>query len=681
MARALACALALLALAVGLAPPNRAADGPLPKRRAARTAQEALERFRAAGPVDRLKLVEKLAGDATAFVAVKRADLRVTVVARGTLEAARSRDVYCTVRAGTRGSTIATVIKSIIDDGTWVKKGQLIVELDSSGLQEQLKDRNKDLDKAYADRAAAVEAVKAQELGNKLEVRRAQLSLKVAQRDLKRFKGEDEEEKEILKERVALAELSLKKVEIQARSQMALALAGQRTRESIYQLELLRKREIEQEIARCMVLAPQDGLVVYHVPEQVRGGGGAQQSVVAQGEPVREGQKMLRICDLKHFQVTARVHEALIHRVRAGQPVDLRVDALPGKRLRGRVKAVATVPSSVDWFASDVKVFSVQISVTDPPAGLKPGMSCEARIEVERRERVLQVPVEAVLRSGRETFCYVKVGKELRQCPVVAGARGDLFVEITGGLKEGELVLRAPRAIAVAATRVSRAADGPRVLVRSVRPEAPPKGRRTWVSSFGLTHDDLERVRALPDVAGVVPVRSFPAEAHRLERRSDGLVVATVPGYAELPGVRLAAGRFLDEEDGQELMNVAVLGAAAAERLFPQGEAIGATVVLGRSLYRVVGILREQARSVGSLSADEVNGGVFIPLRTCRARFGERIIVRRGGSRSAEAVPITEALVWTRLPGQAGHVRDCIAALLEESHRQQDWAVRVVAPR
>src|SRR5262249_49274773 len=159
---------------------------------------------------------------------------------------------------GTRGSTIATVIKSIVDDGTWVKKDQLIMELDSSGLQEQLKDRNKDLDKAYADRAAAVEAVKAQELGNKLEVRRARLSLKVAQRDLKRFKGEDDEEREILKERVALAELSLKKAEIQARSQMALALADQKTRESIYQLELLRKREIEQEIARCLVLAPQD---------------------------------------------------------------------------------------------------------------------------------------------------------------------------------------------------------------------------------------------------------------------------------------------------------------------------------------------------------------------------------------------------------------------------------------
>ena len=53
-------------------------------------------------------------------------------------------------------------------------------------------------------------------------------------------------------------------------------------------------------------------MVVYYVPEQARFGGGSQQSIVAQGEPVREGQKLMQIPDLKHMLVNTKVHEALV---------------------------------------------------------------------------------------------------------------------------------------------------------------------------------------------------------------------------------------------------------------------------------------------------------------------------------------------------------------------------------
>ena len=74
--------------------------------------------------------------------------------------------------------------------------------------------------------------------------------------------------------------------------------------------------EIEDEIKKCLILAPQDGLVVYYVPEQSRFGSGSQQSIIAQGEPVREGQKLMRIPDLSKMVVNTRVHEAMISRVR-----------------------------------------------------------------------------------------------------------------------------------------------------------------------------------------------------------------------------------------------------------------------------------------------------------------------------------------------------------------------------
>src|SRR5262249_8389620 len=85
---------------------------------------------------------------------------------------------------------------------------------------------------------------------------------------------------------------------------------------STYDQELSRYRDIEEEIRQCVMYAPKAGLVVYYVPEQARWGTGQQQSIVAQGESVREGQKLMRIPDLSHMVVTTKIHEAMVSRVR-----------------------------------------------------------------------------------------------------------------------------------------------------------------------------------------------------------------------------------------------------------------------------------------------------------------------------------------------------------------------------
>jgi hypothetical protein len=158
-------------------------------------------------------------------------------------------------------------------------------------------------------------------------------------------------------------------------------------------------------------------MVVYFVSEQSRFGGGSQNSIVAQGEPVREGQNLMRIPNLKKMQVVARVHEAMISRIRSdeiegagrydlirdwlignrhfvpmlkpmsenffglyrdtfpkeerdtiadGQPARVRVDAFPDVPLKGHVRSVATVASQ-DFFSSDVKVYQTVVAIDDMP--------------------------------------------------------------------------------------------------------------------------------------------------------------------------------------------------------------------------------------------------------------------------------------------------------------------------
>jgi multidrug resistance efflux pump len=658
--------------------PNRASDEPGGAKPPGLSRREALEEFRKLDPAERLRRAEKLADGGEVFVPVRRADLVVTVVERGTVEPAESSDLVCRVKARTVSSRVATTVKWVIEEGTLVKKEQRLVELDDSALRDELLHQKITLEKATADRVGAEEDLKIARAQNKLDLRRAEINLKLAKLALKKVTGEDADEKESRELAVEDAQLSLEANKLQSKSREVKAAINAKAMAAVEEQEVKRKRDIEAQVEACVLKAPRDGLVIYHAPEAARRAGGA--SALAEGESVREGQKLLRVCGLERFVVNVRVHEALVARVAAGQPAVVRVDAFPGRALRGRVKSVAALASQADWLSSDVKVYPTLVAITDKLEGLKPGMTAEVRIEVGRREKVLRVPAESVLRSGRETFCYVKVDRGLRERKVTTGARNDFFVEVTAGLKEGELVLRAPGAVAGASARLgasgARTARAGQILVRSVRPAPGAPAGRARTESYGLTDKDLVRIRALPDVTGVAPVRSFPVEARRRKGHHSRQALATVPAYRELAGVRLAAGRFLEDRDGLELKNVAVLGADAAGKLFPEQDPVGKAVRLGSHFYVVVGVLREQEGPAGGLTADEVNAGAYVPLETARVRFGAVLVVRRASAFTREAVALNEILVEARSPARADFLAESTAAILEESHARKDWEVR-----
>src|SRR5262249_15664944 len=72
--------------------------------------------------------------------------------------------------------------------------------------------------------------------------------------------------------------------------------------------------------------------------------------------------------------------------VYGGQPANIRVDANPHKIFTGHVKTVATVPSQADWLSADVKLYQTMVSIDDldPRVDkLKPGMNAEVTIKAD----------------------------------------------------------------------------------------------------------------------------------------------------------------------------------------------------------------------------------------------------------------------------------------------------------
>jgi HlyD family secretion protein len=456
---------------------------------------------------------------------VKYGRLELTIVERGALESANNHDIVCRVKARSQTSQTSTTIKTLVDDGTHVKKGDLVCELDDSGLIEQMKDQKIVVDKAESDWIQAQQLYKIQEEKYKSDKKTAETNLELARIDLEKYQKGDfpqslkdvegrtkvaESDLEQQRDRAAWAQRMLKKgyytvsqseAEQSKLQSLELALAkvleekrvltdpayglkkrtetdyknkvdvailalsqverqwvatevqyrtDRDTKKSIYDQGLSKYKEIEEEIKKCKLYAPIDGLAVYYVAEQTRWGVG-RQAVVAQGEAVAENQKLMQIPDLKHMFVNAKIHEALVSRVHKGQPASVRVDAMSGRRLKAHVDAVANTPSQQDWFAADVKVYATKVAIDDEVEGLKPGMTSEVTITVaDAVEHVLTVPIQAIIGSvelGETRKCFVVTPLGPVERDVVVGVSNDREAEIRSGLVEGDQVVINPKVL------------------------------------------------------------------------------------------------------------------------------------------------------------------------------------------------------------------------------------------
>jgi ABC-type lipoprotein export system ATPase subunit/ABC-type lipoprotein release transport system permease subunit len=229
------------------------------------------------------------------------------------------------------------------------------------------------------------------------------------------------------------------------------------------------------------------------------------------------------------------------------------------------------------------------------------------------------------------------------------------------------------------------------IIVKSRKPiDEVNTQRRSWVASYGLTWDDFDRFTLIETVVGMVPMRIFPQEIRHLDRSFQARLVGTTEEYGRINKFEMAVGRFLvdgqdqvDDTDDKRFRTVVVLGARVAEELFPFEQAVGQTVVINKEQYLVVGVMKERlpGGAGGGESSEDFNKDFYIPIRTCQTRFGERVIIRQGGSRTGESVQLHQV---TLTVSDIDHVRstgDVVRSLLEKNHQRADWEVHVPLDR
>ena len=409
---------------------------------------------------------------------VARGSLSVEVTDRGNLESAQNIEHVCEVE-GAAGTGGGTTILWIIEEGTRVKKGDLLVELDSSTLTDSEKTQRiayenalATLARAQADVETAEKALKEYEEGTFIQDRKTfEADLTVAEENLRRAQ-ENVRFTEQLYRKGFVNKLDLEAAEFGVRNQQLLVdkaqtalnvllnvtkdkmltqLRGDRdakarilaAEQTKAEQEKSRLDKIVAQLEKCKIYAKGDGMAVYY---KQAGRWGNQQDQIQEGTAVRERQKIIILPDLENMHVRMLVHESKIDWIREGQPTRIRVDAFADHVLAGRVKRVATTPVQGNWFEPDKRNYPVTVTIDGSIEGLKPGMTAQTTVLVDRLTDVVTVPLQCVYTIGREQFCSVLKpdGAIEPKRAVKLGRSNDSFSEVLDGLSEGERVIQSP---------------------------------------------------------------------------------------------------------------------------------------------------------------------------------------------------------------------------------------------
>ncbi|MBN2244697.1 MAG: efflux RND transporter periplasmic adaptor subunit [Candidatus Aminicenantes bacterium] len=170
------------------------------------------------------------------------------------------------------------------------------------------------------------------------------------------------------------------------------------------------------------------------------------------------GTVLMTIADLSVMEVEVEVDETDVVAVALGQKAAVTVDAFPETIINGTVTEIGSSALQMNTLNQESKDFKVVITLQDPPANLKPGLSASADIITAEKSQVLTVPISAlVLKETEEDTSssileaeqqiegvYVLEEGRAKFHPIEKGIMGEMKVEITSGLEEGMTVIVGP---------------------------------------------------------------------------------------------------------------------------------------------------------------------------------------------------------------------------------------------
>ena len=376
---------------------------------------------------------ERRGTDAMVVAPVKRGPFAVVVTTAGELRARQFVQVTAPP-GGQQAGVYQMKISSIVPEGTVVKQGDVVAELDRTTVAPKFQEVSLALQKADAQYEQAMldstlnlstarENIRTMELG--LEEKRLAKEQSVYEAPTVKRQAEIDYEK-------AQRALAQAKADYETKTEQARAKMREVGADVSRQRGLL--KAVQDFMAGFTIKAPAPGMVIY-----AKEWNGKKRTTGSQVNAWDPG--VAQLPDLTHMESVTYVNEIDVRKVAVGQPVAITLDADPTKRLTGKVTSVANVGEQRP--NADAKVFEVKLQVEQSDSTLRPGMTTGNSIETLKVADALFVPLEALGSESGVSFVYKQAGRVVKQ-EVGTGAMNDDEVIIVRGLEVGDRVLLSP---------------------------------------------------------------------------------------------------------------------------------------------------------------------------------------------------------------------------------------------
>ncbi len=361
---------------------------------------------------------------------VKRGEFVDSVQFRGEVKARKSVTLSAPAEAGD------LQIVKIVADGTQVKQGDSVVEFDKTKTEQDLAQNRSALKSAQAEIEQARAQARLTEEEDVTAVMKARFNVETAKLDAGKQEIVSRIEGAEAKLKVADCAQKLHEVEEKLASDKAVNNATieskiQASKKAAYDVQ-----RAEQALTQMTLNAPSAGLISL-VPLWRPGG----ESPFKPGDRAWPGAPIAELPDVSTLRISTRADETERGRLALGETVNAQLDAIPDRQFTGKIEQISTI-ATIDFSAGwpIPRNFNLQIALDQTDARLKPGMTAQLTVVVDRVPDAITIPVEASFQKSGKTIAYVWEGSKFQERGIEVGRRSRDRILVASGLRPGDRV-------------------------------------------------------------------------------------------------------------------------------------------------------------------------------------------------------------------------------------------------
>jgi len=373
---------------------------------------------------------------ANLYVESKRGQFEIVVTTTGELQAKKSTDIYGPEIRESRNIRATDIkITDMVPEGTEVNQGDYIATLDRTSFDNSLKDeldrlltQETNLEMKILDTAVTLSNLRDNIKNQKFTVEEAAITLQQSKYEppttIRQAEISLDKASRTLDQAIRSYSLRVEQAKSDMRN-IKNNLSEQRTRVS----------DLQTVLSKFLVTAPSAGMIIYKRDRM-----GTKRKVGSSISPWDN--VVATLPDMSSMISKTYVNEIDVSKVKAGQKVEIVIDAFPEKSYTGIVTSVANIGEQLP--NADAKVFEVNIEVDGSDPILRPSMTTGNKIITKTINDVTYIPLESV-QAGADSvpFVYLKGGNKQ---VVVLGESNENNVVIEQGLKPGvQIYLSTPK--------------------------------------------------------------------------------------------------------------------------------------------------------------------------------------------------------------------------------------------